>query len=354
MRCEPRRVPRNRDVELNQVTLPCTDYEASAAFYRRLGLKQIVASPPRYARLECPGGATFSIHHADPARPSKAVVYFEVHDVDAVVADLKAAGVAFETEPRSEAWLWREARLRDPAGNPLCIYHAGVNRRAPPWRIGESVEALLLDLGNVVVPIDFARMFAAWGESAGVPAEALRERVTFDAAYCAHERGEIDTPTYFAHLRSRLGIALSDEALLTGWNAIFLEPEPAMAAVLEELAVRYPLYLFSNTNPAHAAHWSRRYAGLLARFKGIFTSFGIGERKPAALAFRRVAERIGLAPGRIAFFDDGGDNVAGANRAGLQGFLAAGPDDIRGALSTSTPRNATVTLPAYPPGGGTP
>jgi hydroxymethylpyrimidine/phosphomethylpyrimidine kinase len=26
--------------------------------------------------------------------------------------------------------------LKDPAGNVVCIYHAGQNRRYPPWRIG--------------------------------------------------------------------------------------------------------------------------------------------------------------------------------------------------------------------------
>jgi hydroxymethylpyrimidine/phosphomethylpyrimidine kinase len=34
-----------------------------------------------------------------------------------------------------QRWLWREAWLKDPAGNEICIYHAGENRRLPPWRI---------------------------------------------------------------------------------------------------------------------------------------------------------------------------------------------------------------------------
>jgi hydroxymethylpyrimidine/phosphomethylpyrimidine kinase len=37
-----------------------------------------------------------------------------------------------------QRWLWREAWLRDPAGNSICLYHAGDNRRFPPWRIAES------------------------------------------------------------------------------------------------------------------------------------------------------------------------------------------------------------------------
>jgi hydroxymethylpyrimidine/phosphomethylpyrimidine kinase len=34
-----------------------------------------------------------------------------------------------------QSWLWREAWLRDPAGNAVCLYHAGANRRFPPWRL---------------------------------------------------------------------------------------------------------------------------------------------------------------------------------------------------------------------------
>lgn len=123
-------------MELNQVTLPAHDYDASVAFYRQLGLRQIVDSPPRYARFECDNGATFSIHLIEDDAPCGAtVVYFEVDDLDARVAALNAAGLAFASEPRDEPWLWREARLHDPAGNEICLYRAGANRRFPPWRI---------------------------------------------------------------------------------------------------------------------------------------------------------------------------------------------------------------------------
>lgn len=48
-------------MQLNQVTVGATDYDASVAFYRALGLVQIVDAPPRYARFETPTGETFSI-----------------------------------------------------------------------------------------------------------------------------------------------------------------------------------------------------------------------------------------------------------------------------------------------------
>jgi catechol 2,3-dioxygenase-like lactoylglutathione lyase family enzyme len=39
-------------MDLNQITVPCTDYDVSVEFYKKLGLRQIVHSPPRYARFE--------------------------------------------------------------------------------------------------------------------------------------------------------------------------------------------------------------------------------------------------------------------------------------------------------------
>jgi len=127
-------------VNLNQVTVPCADLEASVAFYRRLGLRLIVKDPRGYARFECPvGDATFSLHRV-PHVPSAhgVVVYFELEGLDAKVRELRAEGVELESGPRDQPWLWREAYLRDPAGNRVRLFHAGRNRHDPPWRLREE------------------------------------------------------------------------------------------------------------------------------------------------------------------------------------------------------------------------
>ena len=41
-------------------------------------------------------------------------------------------------EPERKDWLWTEAWFKDPAGNRVCLYRAGKNRRFPPWRVGAS------------------------------------------------------------------------------------------------------------------------------------------------------------------------------------------------------------------------
>ena len=124
-------------MRLNQITAPARDLDASIAFYALLGLKLIVKSDG-YARFELPEGeATFSLHVVEGPIPNDNApwIYFECADLDAETVRLVAAGLVFENEPAMQPWLWREAWLRDPAGNRLCLYHAGENRTHPPWRI---------------------------------------------------------------------------------------------------------------------------------------------------------------------------------------------------------------------------
>lgn len=126
-------------MNLNQITLPARDIATSARFYRDLGFTQIVDAP-HYARFECPDGdATFSLHHAETIPSDTGVViYFEVEQLDDKVRALQAQGITFFHPPTDERWLWREARLRDPSGNVICLFHAGPNRKYPPWRIAPA------------------------------------------------------------------------------------------------------------------------------------------------------------------------------------------------------------------------
>ena len=122
-------------MNLNQVTIPSVDVARSVSFYQQLGLRLIVDSAPRYVRFACPDGeATFSLHHVARISPNPdLVIYFECEKLDDVVAKLKQQGITFDSDPQDQPWLWREAYLRDPDGNVICLYYAGENRLNPPW-----------------------------------------------------------------------------------------------------------------------------------------------------------------------------------------------------------------------------
>lgn len=122
-------------MRLNQVTIPVSNILQSKAFYTRLGFRLLVDSP-HYTRFLAPeGDTTFSLHLVtEPVVPG-AVIYLESEALDHQVAALRAEGFEFETAPADTSWLWREANLRDPDGHLIKLYHAGINRIDPPWRV---------------------------------------------------------------------------------------------------------------------------------------------------------------------------------------------------------------------------
>jgi len=203
-------------MRLNQVTAAAADLKQSIAFYQVLGLKLIVKSP-HYARFELPRGeATFSLHIADGPVPRENApqLYFECHDVEFEVRRLKQAGVAVERGPAMQSWLWHEAWLRDPAGNAICLFNAGDNRRYPPWRLDEAPGGKNLHL--VIRDGEYWAVVKADGEEAW---RALQDRYgdykaslgPFDL-YALLALLEADWPElYLAHEQAIRAFAIGDD-----------------------------------------------------------------------------------------------------------------------------------------------
>ena len=196
-----------------------------------------------------------------------------------------------------------------------------------------SVEALLFDLGGVVIDIDFGRAVASWAAAAGAPVDTLRARFAFDEAYERHERGEITGPEYFAALRASLGVDLHDAELARGWNAIYLDEVPGMRRQLATAGERWPLYAFTNSNPTHQAFWAARYVEVLKSFRRVFVSSEMGLRKPERAAFEAIASAIGVPLERILFFDDTRANVDSARAVGMPAVLVRSLADVAAALA---------------------
>ena len=196
-----------------------------------------------------------------------------------------------------------------------------------------DADALLFDLGRVVIDIDFIRTFRCWADYAGCEPASLRERFVRDELYRGHERGEISDAAFFEGLRSSLGVDLTDAQFLEGWNAIFVGEIPGIKPLLARAAQRLPLYALSNTNVPHVACFSDRYADVLGHFRQIFVSSSIGLRKPDAEAYDHVVRAIGVPAARIVFFDDLAENIEGARARGLKAVHVASAADVAEALT---------------------
>ena len=195
-----------------------------------------------------------------------------------------------------------------------------------------AADALLFDLGRVVLDIDFSRTLACWAGYAGCEPSDIVERFVRDEAYRRHEIGRISDEAYFDSLRASLGIGISDAQFLEGWNAIFAGEMPGIAPLLARAAGSLPLYAFSNTNAPHVEHFSKTYADLLGYFREVYLSPAIGLRKPDAAAYDHVVNAIGVPASRIVFFDDLAENVEGARARGLLAVHVRSSADVAAAL----------------------
>jgi putative hydrolase of the HAD superfamily len=204
---------------------------------------------------------------------------------------------------------------------------------SPPHLTPNSADALLFDLGRVVLDIDFGRALNCWAGHAGCEPAHLIGRFSPDDAYKRHERDEISDAEFFAALRASLGIEVTDAQFLEGWNAIFAGEMPEIEPLLARAARRLPLYAFSNTNRAHEAHFSQKFAQVLRHFQKLFLSSTIGLRKPDAAAYDHVVNAIGVPAGRIVFFDDSAENIEGAHARGLVAVHVTSTRDVAAALA---------------------
>jgi catechol 2,3-dioxygenase-like lactoylglutathione lyase family enzyme len=132
-------------VNLNHVTLCISDLDRSVAFYRRLGLIQIVADDD-YARFVCPDGdSTLSLHchpGAGPVEDAVSVIslHFETDRLDEVVAELEEQGIRFEQAPDAPHERRRQHDRADHGnGDPDHLEREATGDPAPAGRDGKEL-----------------------------------------------------------------------------------------------------------------------------------------------------------------------------------------------------------------------
>jgi putative hydrolase of the HAD superfamily len=199
-----------------------------------------------------------------------------------------------------------------------------------------GIDACVLDLGRVLIDIDFERVLDCWAALGGRPADALRQRFTTlihgSELFARHERGELACEVFFAEVARLLELPADVERLRRGWNAVFTGEVAGVRERLAALAGRCPVYVLTNTNASHTRHWREHHGDLLGAVRRVFVSSEIGMRKPEPAIYAHVASAIGCPPGRIAFVDDNAANVAAALAAGWNARHVRGPAEVPAAL----------------------
>jgi epoxide hydrolase-like predicted phosphatase len=195
-----------------------------------------------------------------------------------------------------------------------------------------AVDALLFDMGGVVLEVNFEKVFEHWAETSNLAIGQIKERFAMDEAYQLHEKGLISGTQYFAHLRSSLNLTADDAALTAGWNAIFGNEINLALDAIDQVRDRYRCYGFTNTNAVHQEYWEREHPRIRQSFDRVFVSSEMGLRKPDLQAFEHILKETSTKAEAMLFFDDTNENIEGALVAGLQAIQVNSAADVIDAL----------------------
>ena len=205
------------------------------------------------------------------------------------------------------------------------------------------VDAVIFDLGNVLVRFSHARMHAQLAAATGLAPEAVRAFFAEAGRGAAYERGDLDDDAALVLLAARAGRTLDRAAVHEALSDIF-DPMPEMVALVGAVqATGRKVGLLSNTIPPHVAHLRRRWPEVVAPFDALTLSYEARANKPEPAIYRAALAALGVSAARAWFVDDLPENVAGAVAAGLRASRFLGHAELvaefraAGLLPAATP-----------------
>lgn len=190
----------------------------------------------------------------------------------------------------------------------------------------------LLDLGNVVVQVDFWPFLEWLSAKAGHEGSDQVSFLLRSSLFYDFEFGHISRAEFARRVGRLYGAEFPAAELEERFCAIFPGLVEGIEPLMEELASEGPIYCLTNTNEIHLEYIRARFP-VMEKFTRVFASHEMGRRKPYPGIYRDVARELGVDPRSLVFFDDVHANVQGALRAGLEAHMFDGVEGMRVRLS---------------------
>ncbi|HVZ96893.1 MAG TPA: HAD family phosphatase [Chitinophagaceae bacterium] len=186
---------------------------------------------------------------------------------------------------------------------------------------------LIFDLGGVILDIDYHRTRRAFEKLGVKDFNEMYSQAGADDLFMSLEKGAIEEKNFYSEIRKRSGLPLTDKDIRDAWNAILLHFREMSLQRLNELQLKYKLFLLSNTNHIHLREFNRIYhlqpreKSFDQHFEKAYYSCKVGMRKPNANIYELVLRENDLVPAQTVFIDDSAQNIDTAKSLGIQAIL---------------------------------
>ncbi len=189
-----------------------------------------------------------------------------------------------------------------------------------------TIKNLLFDLGGVLLNINYHKTREAFEQLGYHDFDKMYSQYSVDELFENLETGKISNEDFYHRIKQGNANELSDHQITMAWNSMLLNFRKESLALLKELAKKYNIYLFSNTNAIHLAAFhsllkDETGESLDDYFKKAYYSHLINLRKPNKDAFEFILNDAGIAAEETLFVDDSYPNIEAAAALGFKTHL---------------------------------
>ncbi|MFN0118108.1 MAG: HAD family hydrolase [Elusimicrobiota bacterium] len=196
-----------------------------------------------------------------------------------------------------------------------------------------TINTLLFDLGNVLLPFDVTRLANRLARFCRLSTNEIIDFLWNDYIANHFETGKMEPHAYFAHITEVCRFEnLSYAEFKPIFNEIF-DHDQEMVEILHKLKPSYNLGLISNTNAIHVEHILKEYP-FLGLFDRHWFSNEAGIRKPDPAIYHMALSHFSISPHQAVFVDDLNENIESARKIGIKGILFQGAPLLKKELNT--------------------
>jgi FMN phosphatase YigB (HAD superfamily) len=178
----------------------------------------------------------------------------------------------------------------------------------------------IFDIGNVLIDFDLQGLQQKIADESGVPCGVVRDNWS-NRNLLAVETGKLSGPLYFRRFLEFAPVPWDYEAWILAWMDVY-SPNVLGQTLFTDLRSRgYPVCILSNLAEYNKEAIARKFPGLFGQATRSFLSYELGFHKPDPCIYLAVCQSLKVDPRDCVFLDDSADNVAGARRIGMRGYV---------------------------------
>jgi FMN phosphatase YigB (HAD superfamily) len=200
----------------------------------------------------------------------------------------------------------------------------------------QNIKNIIFDYGNVIFMLDFVKSKQAWQELGIENTNTFYAQKVQDNIFDGFETGEVTATEFRDYIRQIINNQqLTNEQIDNAWNSLLVGIPEGNHELLLSLRSKYRTFLLSNINAIHYDYIMKYlkndfgFEGNDHLFEKTYYSHLVGKRKPGAAIFEQILNENNLIPEETLFIDDNSNNIAAAEKLGIQTYLMTAPDSVQ-------------------------